>query len=80
MSSLPYTLNPCRLQWAQKKPTAPGWYWYNPGGDYEPSIVRVVRGSIDGRLYVREGALFSMDGMAGLWAGPIEEPIEEAQC
>lgn len=64
------------LHWTKEKPDSPGWYWYNPGADYEPYIVRVVRGSIDGRLYVMCDGLSTMDGMCGLWSGEIENPIE----
>lgn len=67
---------PRRLQWTKEKPESPGWYWYNPGADYEPYIVRVVRGSIDGRLYVMCDGLSTMDCMTGLWSGEIEPPIE----
>lgn len=67
---------PRRLQWTKEKPTSPGWYWYYPGAGYEPYIVRVVIGSIDGRLYVVCDGLSTMDCMNGLWAGEIELPSE----
>jgi len=52
------------MHWTHKKPTVPGWYWWDGGEDTEPCIWYVEQEDIDrGKLY------------GDKWAGPIELPL-----
>ena len=64
------------MNWTDKKPTQPGWYWYRAAGEWEAIIVNVNYEFLDGFevLCVGTSERYWSDTMRGQWAGPIMEP------
>lgn len=69
-----------------KRPTKPGFYWYNncwktkKGIEYHPNptIVEVSSCPVTGELQVVDlDDTYDLSGFPGRWAGPIEPPTEE---
>ena len=61
------------MRLSSNKPTVPGWYWYKQYATWDLKVKQIRQGSNGG---------LSQDGwdiryVSGLWAGPIEEPLEE---
>ncbi|HJR75371.1 MAG TPA: hypothetical protein VJ805_00290 [Nitrospiraceae bacterium] len=65
------------MKWIKKKPTAPGFYWYqSPGG--QKRVVEIRKDPTTRKLYVvQTGALLDeLPEDEYRWAGPIPEPTE----
>jgi len=66
------------LRWQDEPPTKPGYYWYaNPR--HAKTILRLFE--FKGGLYVetRDGVFSNPGAYDGEWAGPISEPVDEAE-
>lgn len=65
------------MNWASKKPTVPGWYWYRGEHD-EPKCVEFVKTDTLGILFNDSRLPRDLDCWPGEYAGPIPMPKEAA--
>jgi hypothetical protein len=65
------------MKWIKKKPTAPGFYWYQPPGG-QKRVVEIRKDPTTRKLYVvQTGALLDeLPEDEYRWAGPIPEPTD----
>ena len=67
------------MNWSDKKPDAPGWYWCrfpeSPNRNYSrPHVVEVIMDEKTGMLQQGFFVLKEYTAQRGEWAGPLEPP------
>ena len=62
------------MNWTNKRPTAPGWYWYRKGEQEEKRLLKlgIVAFSDDMKAIWPSGRSESIIKMSGEWSGPME--------
>lgn len=62
------------LSWTSKRPTVPGWYWYQRNPETEYRVVQVWFSSLCAVPQLMASRLGEVVDVEGRWSGPLEPP------
>lgn len=61
------------MEWTEKKPTQPGWYWWRAKHGYKAKLTQVMV-NLDEEVFIAGTDALIIFNFVGEWAGPLEPP------